>query len=922
MRAWAGKIAVFGALMAAPCLYGQRASAVFIDTPLPQVVAGDSAQLSGTAYDSNGTAIKGAAFTWSSSNANVIAVDSTGLVHAITLGWADIFADTTGARGTLRLQVVPLAINVNPSNQTVHTGDTVQYSADVLDVNSNPMAGVALQWRVYGANSQNTNSAGIDTNGLLSTYGFGTFFVEAYFAYTVGSGPYIPRYLGNTLVTVLPPDSFKAVKLLDNGVARQSFQLRPRRGLMSVNDAGQIAYVGSLEGFADAALVWQKGAFTAVAAAGNPAVLPGSSLLDIDDLAINNNGEVSTRCVLAPIRNAMLFGAADGTSRLLLFDGSSGGGAANIRNFQTTRFGLNDNSITLFRADYQNIGSATVITGLFTVDSNGRVALVAPAGTPLTGVGTAYTFDRDFGLANDGTMLFFATGASSRALYRMTLDSTVTRVIGTGDLIDGKPVASLGSVVVGKNGQYAVSAFNGTQNLLLYSGDPSAPKQLPVNNYRSIFAVGAAGDALFFGDPGAGLGLYRWNGAALQAALMVGAPSPSGDLYSQFDSAGITAAGEIIAQARTFNNLLMVVNAGASATAKPSIVFQTGDRVSASAGPAFFNFVLNGHTGNPMLKTNYYTANIFELASGALLPRLVDGDLLPGSWVYEGNQDVRRNGDGDLIVSTDDSITQIGSAASNVLAHFPQRQQAGMVYSGFQVVANTGGAVAITGGTSFGPQQISIVQNGVANMIAYVGTNAQYRTASPSGGYFSQSLDIGVDDAGNVFANLRVNGGPDGLFEYSQSKWSALVKVGDSFDGRPVTAINQIRVSGSACFALITTQGGLSHISRFQNGSWTDLINYGDALPTGGNIFGIGSFDANRKGSVAAVVTGSGGAQYMLYADGSQTRVAVDNGRQMPSSGEYLIQIFQVSLNDDARIFLTAINQYDQMVLYEFDPLF
>ena len=908
-------------LVAASSADAQRASAVFIDSPSPQILASDSAQLSGTAYDSTGAAIKNATFTWSSSNTAVITVDSTGTVHAVTLGWADIFADTTGARGTVRLQVVPQAINVNPANQTAHIGDTVQYSADVLDKNGNPMTGVSLQWRVYGANSQTNNGAFIDQNGVLSTYGFGTYFVEAYFNYTVGSGPFIPRYFGNTLVAVLPPASFAPVKLLDTGAVRQSFQLRARRGLMSVNDGGQIAYIGSLEGFADALLRWQQTAFTALATASSPAELPGSNLLDIDDPSINNNGEISTRCVLVPIRNALLFGAADGTSHMLLFDGSSGGGVGNIRNFQTTRFGLNDSSVTLFRADYQNIGSTTLVTGLFTVDSNAAVTLAVPAATPLTGLGTTYTFDRDFGMANDGTILFFATSGSSRALFRMTPDTTITRVIGTGDLLDGKAVTSMGNVAVGKNGHYAVYAYNGTQNLLWFNGDPASRKELPLNNYRSVFAVGGAGETVFYADPGPGLGLYEWNGSALRQALLVGAPSPSGDLYTQFDSAGITAAGEVIAQARTFNNLLMVVNTGASPGATPSIVFQTGTRVNASAGPAFYNFVLNSHTGNPMVKTGSYFANVFEVAGGAVVPRLVDGDLLPGSWVYEGNQDVRRNGDGDLIVSTDDSLTQIGSAASRVLAHFPQREQAGMVFSGFQLGANTSGTIAITGGTNFGTQQLSLVQNGVANMIAYVGTNGQYRTASPGGGYFSQSLDIGTDDLGNVFANMRVSGAPDGLFEYTQSGWSSILRVGDTFDGRPVTSINQIRVAGPACFALIVTSGSLSHLSRYQNGTWTDLISYGDSVATGGLVYGIQNFDANRKGAVSAVVSGSGGVQYLVYTDGVQTRVAADGDHPMPS-GEYFIQLFQVSLNDDGRIFATAINQYDQTVLYEFDPLF
>ena len=49
--------------------------------------------------------------------------------------------------------------------------------------------------------------------------------------------------------------------------------------------------------------------------------------------------------------------------------------------------------------------------------------------------------------------------------------------------------------------------------------------------------------------------------------------------------------------------------------------------------------------------------------------------------------------------------------------------------------------------------------------------------------------------------------------------------------------------------------------------------------------------------------------------------MAVNNDQPL-AGGEYLMQLFQVSLNDDARIFLTALNQYDQLVLYEFDPQF
>src|SRR5205823_3073817 len=103
----------------------------------------------------------------------------------------------------------------------------------------------------------------------------------------------------------------------------------------------------------------------------------------------------------------------------------------------------------------------------------------------------------------------------------------------------------------------------------------------------------------------------------------------------------------------TANNLLLVVNSGVGSNAKASVVFQTGARVNAAAGPAFYNLVVNSHTGNPMIRTGWYSSEVFELSNGALLPRLINGDRMPDRWFYEGNQDVRRNGDGDLFVSTD-----------------------------------------------------------------------------------------------------------------------------------------------------------------------------------------------------------------------------------------------------------------------------
>jgi len=325
--------------------------------------------------------------------------------------------------------------------------------------------------------------------------------------------------------------------------------------------------------------------------------------------------------------------------------------------------------------------------------------------------------------------------------------------------------------------------------------------------------------------------------------------------------------------------------------------------------------------GNPMVKTGWYSSQIFELASGALLPRMINGDRTPDGWFYEGNQDVRRNSDGDLFVATDQSVTQIGAAGANLLAHFPQRGAGGNLNSGSQVAANTSGTVVMLGSTNFGPQHLSTLKDGVANVIAWLGGNAPYRTAAPGGGFFLSSSDIGVDDSGTVYANLRVTGATDGLFAWTPgADWSAVLKVGDLFNGRAVTSINSIRVAGTICYASVTTTGNVLHILRFQDAKWQNVVSITDPVPTGGVVTGIGSFDANRNGGAAVILNGSNGIQYVMYLSGSSSYVAADNNHLM-ANGELLVSYFQVSLNDDGRIFTTAINDRDQLVLYEFDPV-
>src|ERR1035441_4405290 len=289
---------------------------------------------------------------------------------------------------------------------------------------------------------------------------------------------------------------------------------------------------------ASTALLWNGSVFNPIAVAGTPGELPGTNLQDVDVMALNNNGEVAARCIVASPRNCLLFAGSDGVPHTLFFDGSAAGGVTNLRNFFTTRFGLHDNSAILFRADYWNFGSTVNQTGLFTVYPSGATTLVVPAGTKLPGMAAPYTFNTDFGIANDGSILFSVTSGSASALFRLGPDQSIARVIGTGDPLNGSAVTSIGSVAVGKNGHYAVMANNGTQNLLLSAGDPTKFRQLPITSYNSIFAVSGAGEVVLWCGLAPGYGLYRWDGTKARTVALYGFPSPLGDPYTQFDSAG------------------------------------------------------------------------------------------------------------------------------------------------------------------------------------------------------------------------------------------------------------------------------------------------------------------------------------------------------------------------------------------------
>ena len=83
----------------------QSVDSVTVEPPADTIAVGDTLRLVAEAYDDSGHVVAGAVFTWSSSNAAVATVDSSGLVRGVVVGTTTITATAGAASGTSKITV-------------------------------------------------------------------------------------------------------------------------------------------------------------------------------------------------------------------------------------------------------------------------------------------------------------------------------------------------------------------------------------------------------------------------------------------------------------------------------------------------------------------------------------------------------------------------------------------------------------------------------------------------------------------------------------------------------------------------------------------------------------------------------------------------------------------------------------------------
>lgn len=120
----------------------------------PTISTGSSVQLSATVTDANGTVVSNRAVSWTTSNAAIATVSSTGVVTGVIPGTATITATSEGKSGsaTVTVTLVPAGnVTVAPTSLALTPGQAGALTATVTDANGQVLTNRPVSWTTSDA---------------------------------------------------------------------------------------------------------------------------------------------------------------------------------------------------------------------------------------------------------------------------------------------------------------------------------------------------------------------------------------------------------------------------------------------------------------------------------------------------------------------------------------------------------------------------------------------------------------------------------------------------------------------------------------------------------------------------------------------------------------------------------------------------
>ncbi len=500
---------------------------------------GQTVQLTASVLDQNGQPITSANVLWSSSNAAVATVTSQGLVTAVMNGTAQITARTGNASASVTVAVAQSAVRITitpPSAALMAIGQTVQFTATVLDQNRQPVADAQVNW-----SSSDDNVAAVDATGLVTAVMNGTAQITAT-AGSASAAATVTVAQSATRITITPPSATlmsigQTVQLSATVFDQKGQPVTGTSVLWSSNNTA-VATVTSqglvtavMNGTAQITATAGSASATATVAVAQSAVRititpPSSTLMSIGETVqitatvLDQNGQPvagavvtwqsSDEAVATVNGQGLVTAAMNGTVQITARAGSASA-QVEVRVMQTA----GSIAITPKMATLMAIGETVQLTASV-LDQNGQP--ITSANVLWSSNNTAVATVTSQGLVTavmNGTAQITATAGSASATATVTVAQSANRItitppsstlmsIGetvqlTATVLDqnGQPVAgavvtwqSSDEAVATVNGQGLVTAaMNGTVQITARAGSASAQVEVRVMQTAGSIAI-------------------------------------------------------------------------------------------------------------------------------------------------------------------------------------------------------------------------------------------------------------------------------------------------------------------------------------------------------------------------------------------------------------------------------------------------
>jgi hypothetical protein len=923
---------VLAAALAVP-LAAQTPSIVHVLADESQVLVGRTLKLRAVVRDAAGNAIPSAAVTWSINQAAAGSIAADGMFTAKGLATVRVTARSGSVSGEAAIQTIPSRVAISPDKAELDVGRTQKFQATAYDADGNPIPGVTFSWSLTNQRQGSSSLGRIDSTGTLTATGEGGIWVWATYTYNESFPGLQRQWVAYAPVTANVPMKYelrRAYTVLRQ--TRKSWTLRPRQSMIWSADDGQLLFNASLGGLANALVSWKDGSWKVVSAGGVPRFGRGSIALELRNHSVTRDGQILTYEDTNGNGTELNLGTRDGVTPFLN-NNVPLGASEGVSGLYITRNSYASSGYAMVRANFRYLDDATTYVGVFR--GNGRVdELLLSTKDTLEGVAAPFTVDTDFGIASDGTAFYSVTSSSNRVFYRHDYNGR-KRLVGVGDtVLNSKVRRFLGgqgnspSVWFDDDGTalVCVELEDLSQYFLSYAPD-GALTTLRVNSQAGILWRHPAQGALVYGNPynNQGNGVYLWQKSGLKQVYLL-SKKVLDQTIQAIESGTIDKLGNVTLMLRGDRNALMVVRMGD----EPRQLFAAGDEIPVEAPVNLFTFIGGARVGPPHVQAGGNSGSIAEFDGTDWNLTLGIGERLFGTTMWFGGShgstyNMRKAPSGDLYFINGTGISKIprGSSKPEAAIAFPLRLENNTltVNAPGQLDVNAEGAVLFHSSTSAGDNRMFIWRDGQAKQILVLSSTAS--TASTIDGRVVSSFDsFAFDNAGRVLAQLRFrNLSVPALAVWDGGKWKTVAMPNETqVAGRTLTSLpNTPRAAGGKLVSGLTLAGGVTVIGEWTGTSWDVAVSTDTVMPNGQVANSIGGIDANTGGDVLFQFS-NGATSIVLRREGKLYQV--HNFFRPTGEGDWLIRILSMDLRDDGTVWLLAVTEQDEVVLYEARPWF